>query len=391
MALRGDPRGGPARRRGRRPTAASTTPSSWSSSPAPAATSASAWRRSPRATRAPSRSSRTPTCWWPRPEAGAEFAVTADVLPRRRLLRGWSSGCARAASTSRSCPGIMPILNLNAMLRQGELIGADGARRRSSPASPPHDDPAAVRAEGIAVVVRAVRGAARRRRAGAALLHAQPVQRHAGDLRAAADLGPDLVRYGHGLGDVGTDCHHHRPGHGPGRQGLPPPCGSLHGTPRSALADALAGAESAREFAVEVCHRHVEPAAVGDVGARGVAAARHARPARPASRPGTGSSIRCADLDIAGALVGELAAAVGDRMVAGRRHPHPERHHRRRARGPRARLTPTPAPAPSTSPCSAGSRSASSSRWSRAAAVSAPGLGAPHRPRRRPRGRPPAR
>ena len=46
----------------------------------------------------------------------------------------------------------MPILNLNAIRRQGELIRHRRARRRSSRGSPPHEgDPAAVRAEGIEI------------------------------------------------------------------------------------------------------------------------------------------------------------------------------------------------------------------------------------------------
>ncbi len=82
----------------------------------------------------------------------------------------------------------------------------------------------------------------------------------------------------------------------------------------SALADALAGAESAREFAVEVCHRHVEPAAVGTSGVE--VWPQHDMRGRPSGYEARhGLVIRCADLDIAGALVGELAASVGDRMI----------------------------------------------------------------------------
>ena len=47
-------------------------------------------------------------------------------------------------------PGIMPILNLNAIRRQGELIGADVPEEIVARISA-HSDPADVRAEGIAV------------------------------------------------------------------------------------------------------------------------------------------------------------------------------------------------------------------------------------------------
>ncbi|GAA5151256.1 methylenetetrahydrofolate reductase [Nocardioides marinquilinus] len=81
--------------------------------------------------------------------AGAEFAVTQMFfrvedyvdLVRRVRERGVDIPIL---------PGIMPILNVSALKRQGELIGADvpdDVVRRITR----HDDPAAVRAEGIAV------------------------------------------------------------------------------------------------------------------------------------------------------------------------------------------------------------------------------------------------
>ena len=45
------------------------------------------------------------------------------------LLRAGRAGAGRAASTSRSCPGIMPILNLNSIRRHGRADPAASARR----------------------------------------------------------------------------------------------------------------------------------------------------------------------------------------------------------------------------------------------------------------------
>jgi methylenetetrahydrofolate reductase (NADPH) len=48
-------------------------------------------------------------------------------------------------------PGIMPILNLNAIRRQGELIGTDVPADLVTRISAHDGDPAAMRAEGIAL------------------------------------------------------------------------------------------------------------------------------------------------------------------------------------------------------------------------------------------------
>ncbi len=82
----------------------------------------------------------------------------------------------------------------------------------------------------------------------------------------------------------------------------------------SALTAALAGAESARAFAVEVCHRHVAATAVGTTGVE-VWPQNDVR-GRPSGFEARHSLVvRCEDLEVAAALVGDLAAAVGDRLV----------------------------------------------------------------------------
>jgi methylenetetrahydrofolate reductase (NADPH) len=82
--------------------------------------------------------------------AGAEYAVTQmffratdyfDLLERVR---------ARGVEIP-VLPGIMPILNLNAIRRQGELIGTDVPADIVERISAHEGDPAAMRAEGIAI------------------------------------------------------------------------------------------------------------------------------------------------------------------------------------------------------------------------------------------------
>ena len=82
-------------------------------------------------------------------EAGAEFAVTqmffraADYFGLVERVR------ARGVDIA-ILPGIMPILNLNAIQRQGELIGAEVPAEIIERISA-HTEPAAIRAEGIAI------------------------------------------------------------------------------------------------------------------------------------------------------------------------------------------------------------------------------------------------
>jgi methylenetetrahydrofolate reductase (NADPH) len=83
-------------------------------------------------------------------EAGAEFAVTQMFFRASDYFELVERVRARGADIP-ILPGIMPILNLNAIRRQGELIGTsvpDEVVARISAAGP---EPAAVRAEGIKV------------------------------------------------------------------------------------------------------------------------------------------------------------------------------------------------------------------------------------------------
>ena len=119
-------------------------------------------------------------------DAGAEFAVTDMVLRASDYVGARRARAAAVGADFPIIPGIMPILNLRSMERMVELSRRQLPEEITARLTPYADDPAALRAEGIAIADRAVRGAARRRRAGPALLHAQPVQGDARDLRHPA-------------------------------------------------------------------------------------------------------------------------------------------------------------------------------------------------------------
>jgi methylenetetrahydrofolate reductase (NADPH) len=83
-------------------------------------------------------------------DAGAEFAIT-DMVFRASDYVGLVERAAAAGVTIPILPGIMPILNLGQVSRMAELSGhplPDEVVERISAVS---DDPAAVRAEGIAM------------------------------------------------------------------------------------------------------------------------------------------------------------------------------------------------------------------------------------------------
>jgi methylenetetrahydrofolate reductase (NADPH) len=82
--------------------------------------------------------------------AGAEFAVT-QMFFRAADYFGLVERVRERGVEVPILPGIMPILNLNAIRRQGELIGADVPAEVVSRIAAYDGDPAAVRAEGIAV------------------------------------------------------------------------------------------------------------------------------------------------------------------------------------------------------------------------------------------------
>jgi methylenetetrahydrofolate reductase (NADPH) len=82
--------------------------------------------------------------------AGAEFAVT-QMFFRAADYFGLVERVRDRGVDVPILPGIMPILNLNAIRRQGELIGADVPAEVVSRIAAHEGDPAAVRAAGIAL------------------------------------------------------------------------------------------------------------------------------------------------------------------------------------------------------------------------------------------------
>lgn len=82
--------------------------------------------------------------------AGAEFAVTQMFFSADDYFRLVERLRARGVDMP-VLPGIMPILNLNAVRRQGELIGTDVPDHVVRRIAAHEGDPAAMRAEGIAL------------------------------------------------------------------------------------------------------------------------------------------------------------------------------------------------------------------------------------------------
>ncbi|SDR70040.1 5,10-methylenetetrahydrofolate reductase (NAD(P)) [Nocardioides scoriae] len=83
-------------------------------------------------------------------DAGAEFAVTEMVLRASDYL-GLVERARDAGVTFPIVPGIMPILGLTSMAKMVELSGRDIPAEVEARIRPHADDPAAVRAEGIAI------------------------------------------------------------------------------------------------------------------------------------------------------------------------------------------------------------------------------------------------
>ena len=82
--------------------------------------------------------------------AGAEFAVTQMFFRARDYFDLVERVRSRGVDIP-ILPGIMPILNLNAIRRQGELIGTDVPEDVVARIAAHEGDPAAMRAEGIAL------------------------------------------------------------------------------------------------------------------------------------------------------------------------------------------------------------------------------------------------
>ncbi len=83
-------------------------------------------------------------------DAGAEFAVTEMVL-RASDYTSLVERAEAAGVTLPIVPGIMPILGMGSMAKMVELSGRDIPREVRARMEPLADDPAAVRAEGIAI------------------------------------------------------------------------------------------------------------------------------------------------------------------------------------------------------------------------------------------------
>ena len=83
-------------------------------------------------------------------KAGAEFAVTQMFFRASDYFALVERVRERGVEIP-ILPGIMPVLNLNAIRRQGELIGTDVPPEVVARISAHEGDPAAMRAEGIAL------------------------------------------------------------------------------------------------------------------------------------------------------------------------------------------------------------------------------------------------
>jgi methylenetetrahydrofolate reductase (NADPH) len=83
-------------------------------------------------------------------DAGAEFAVTEMVL-RASDYFGLVERASAAGVEFPIIPGIMPILNINSMSKMVELSGREMPEEVLARIEPLRDDPAAVRAEGMAI------------------------------------------------------------------------------------------------------------------------------------------------------------------------------------------------------------------------------------------------
>ncbi len=120
--------------------------------------------------------------------AGAEFAIT-QLFFRPEDYFALVERVRALGVDIPIIPGIMPITNLAQITRMAELSGAGTARRGGRAGLRPRGRRGRRAGGGHRDRHRAVRRAARRRCAGPALLHAEPLQGHARDLRRPALVG----------------------------------------------------------------------------------------------------------------------------------------------------------------------------------------------------------
>ena len=147
-------------------------------------------RRAPRATPAVTDASRRDRRHTAEKLAEADFAITQFFFDADHYFDLVES--LRGLGVDKPViPGIMPVLSIAAIERMSRAAGLRVprvARREARTRS--RDDPAAVRRVGIEEATRLCQRAARRRRARAALLHAEPLDRDAARSTTTSGLEP---------------------------------------------------------------------------------------------------------------------------------------------------------------------------------------------------------
>ena len=152
----------------------------------------------------PPTSTATPSTSAAKADAGADFAITQFFFDGRRLLPAASSASARTAATMPIMPGIMPVTNVAQIERFAELSGAAVPGGAGRPAAGGRRTTRRRCARSASRSRPSCAGAARRRRAGPALLHAEPLDGDARDLpsarsRVSGRLSREAHRHGHRL------------------------------------------------------------------------------------------------------------------------------------------------------------------------------------------------
>ena len=152
--------------------------------------------------------------------AGADFAITQLFLEPEGFLR-LRDRLAAAGCDVPLLPGIMPLTTVRTLRRGPELSGAPVPRRAGRAAGAPTPTTRRRSARpGMDATARAVRPAARRGRAGAALLHAEPVDGDGGAGAAGSGSARGALRGLAGSADRRADRgvagaageQHHRAG-----------------------------------------------------------------------------------------------------------------------------------------------------------------------------------
>ena len=225
----------------------------------------------------------------------------------------------------------------------GELLGHRCPTRSSSGSTVHEGDPAAIRAEGIAIAAELCEELLDRRRARAALLHAEPVQGDARDLRRPPD---------HGLMDRTVRVHRHRLGAGRPRPRRPAGHRGATARGRGRRPGRCGRRERAGRRAGRGVRRGLARSAPRRLTSGRPTTTRDAARLRGTARPDHHLHVTC---DRRRAALDALADAVGDRLrvegIALRRARTPPRD---RASARCRRRTTTRAPGRNASPALAG-------------------------------------